>query len=333
MSPLPVRLTASRYSRGLRWRLWFLAAGNALLLGYIYWFTLRDGKASFGDELARFGPNVAPTILAGLGLTGVIFTGAIDLSIGGIIVVAGTVLGILYKQGASPPVCFAACWGVAVALSAWNGLLIRLLRIPAIIVTLAGLTFYRGVALVLADLCISQFGGQISVQNDAFHAPGKLYAGWILLGGIVLAVVWEAFGRLPRLWLALGSSREALRLKGLAPDRILQSAFLVSGLYLGLAALTFTTVRLTIEPARMARGFELQVIGAVVLGGTNIFGGEGSYVGTVLGGAFLYLIGQAMIYAGISEYWQSAIRGALIITVIGLDCLLHRRRKLMDELR
>ena len=107
----------------------------------------------------------------------------------------------------------------------------------------------------------------------------------------------------------------------------------MSGIFLGLAALTYTSNRLTIEPNRMALGFELQVIGAVVLGGTNIFGKEGSYAGTALGGAFLYLIGQAMLYAGVSEYWQNALRGALIIAVIGFDCALHRRRKMMDELR
>ncbi len=80
-------------------------------------------------------------------------------------------------------------------------------------------------------------------------------------------------------------------------------------------------------------GFELSVIGAVVLGGTNIFGGEGTMLGTVLGALFLYLIGQAMLYAGVSEYWRTAIEGAVIVAVIGFDCALHRRQKMLDELR
>jgi len=82
----------------------------------------------------------------------------------------------------------------------------------------------------------------------------------------------------------------------------------------------------------MALGFELQVIGAVILGGTNIFGGEGNYAGTALGALFLYFTSQWMTYAGISPYFQEAITGALIIAVIGLDCALHRRRKLLEEL-
>src|SRR5215813_4578261 len=84
----------------------------------------------------------------------------------------------------------------------------------------------------------------------------------------------------------------------------------------------------TIEPARMALGFELQAIGAVILGDTNIFGGEGSYVGTVLGAFLLYFTAQALTYAGVNPYFQEAVTGALIIAIIGLDCGLHRKEKL-----
>ena len=82
----------------------------------------------------------------------------------------------------------------------------------------------------------------------------------------------------------------------------------------------------------MALGFELQVIGAVVLGGTNIFGGEGSYAGTVLGAFFLYFTAEVLIYAGVSPYFQEVIVGAVIIVVIGLDCGWHRRQKRLEEL-
>ena len=77
---------------------------------------------------------------------------------------------------------------------------------------------------------------------------------------------------------------------------------------------------------------ELQAIAAVILGGTNIFGGEGSYLGTLLGALFLYFISQLLIYAGASAYLQDAISGAIILAIIGTDCALHRRSKLMEEL-
>jgi rhamnose transport system permease protein len=217
-------------------------------------------------------------------------------------------------------------------LSMVNGWLVRGLRIPAIIITLAGLAFYRGLALVVADLGIPHFSGNISVADEAYHGPGKMYAGWILLVIVLAALIWEAFARMPRRWLALGSSEEACRLLGLLSGRILQSAFCVSGIFLGLAGLIFVTRIQAIEPARLALGFELQVIGAVVLGGTNIFGGEGSFAGTILGAGFLYFTSQLLIYAGVNPYFQEAVTGALIIGVIGLDCALHRRRKLLEEL-
>ncbi|MBI2927980.1 MAG: ABC transporter permease [Verrucomicrobia bacterium] len=323
-------MTHGRLSPALRQRLLFLLAGNALLLVPIGALIKTGG--SFTLVLTRAGPEVAPIVLAGLGMTALIFTGAIDLSIASIIVVAGTLFGILFERGASPWTCYCACLLSAWMLSMLNGYLVRGLRIPAIIVTLAGLTIYRGLAHILADLAIPNFGGNITVHAEAYHAPGKVFAGPLLLVALAAALVWESFAKAPRRWLALGNSEEACRLMGLSAGRILQSAFFANGIFLGLAALIYVTRVQVIEPARMALGFELQVIGAVVLGGTNIFGGEGSFLGTVLGAFFLYFISQVLIYANVSAYFQDAIAGAIIVGVIGLDCVLHRKRKLVEEL-
>lgn len=323
-------MTHGRLSRSLRQRLLFLLAGNGLLLLAIG--ALLKPGASFWLVLARAGPEVAPVALAGLGMTALIFTGAIDLSIASILVVAGTVFGILVEANLPPPACFVAGALTAGALSVLNGWLVRWLRIPAIIVTLAGLTIYRGLAHILADVAIPNFGGHITVHEEAYHAPGKVYAGWILAAALAAALAWESCAKTPRRWLALGSSEEACRLLGLNPGRVWQSAFLANGIFLGIAALLYVTRVQVIEPARMALGFELQVIGAVVLGGTNIFGGEGSFLGTVLGAFFLYFVAQGLVYANVSAYFQDAVAGALIVGVIGLDCLLHRRRKLLEEL-
>jgi ribose/xylose/arabinose/galactoside ABC-type transport system permease subunit len=319
-----------RISRFLVQRLIILLAGNFVLLAVIG-FLIKDG-GSFAQVLARAGPNVAPTVLAALGLTGIIFTGAIDLSIASIIVVAGTVFGILVSHGANPSICYVACFLTAWCLALLNGCLIGVLKIPSIIITLAGLAFYRGLALILADLAVPGFSGNISVQDEAYHAPGKLYSGRILLAVLVVAGLWEAFAKSPRRWLALGNSEEACRLAGLHTGKILRNAFFVGGIFLGLAALIFVTRVQSVEPARMALGFELQVIGAVVLGGTNIFGGEGSYAGSVLGAFFLYFLLELLIYAGVSPYFQEVVTGAMIIGVIGLDCGLHRQRKMLEEL-
>jgi rhamnose transport system permease protein len=188
-------------------------------------------------------------------------------------------------------------------------------------------------ALILAEVASKGFGEQFTLTGDAYHQPGQVYAGWILLAAFGIAVWGECFAKTPRTWLALGNSEVACRLSGLDPARILFGAFVVGGVFLGLAALLDVTNHITIEPARLGAGFELSVIAANVLGGTSIFRGQGSAVGTALGGLFLYLIGPAMLYAGVDEYWRTAVQGAAILAVIGIDCALVRRRKLMEELR
>jgi ribose/xylose/arabinose/galactoside ABC-type transport system permease subunit len=321
-----------RMPKSVRRRIMFLVAADAALLGFIALRAAASG-GSFTDEMGRMAPNVAPTILAALGQMGILCCGAMDLSVGSILAVAGTVFGVLHARGVEPAGCFAACFFVAFGLSAYNGLLIRVLRIPAIIVTLAGLAFYRGLALILAEVASRGFGEQFTITGDAYHRPGQMYAGWILLAALAVALWGECFGKTPRTWLALGNSETACRLSGLDPAKILFSAFSVGGVFLGLAALLDVTNHITIEPARLGAGFELNVIAANVLGGTSIFGGQGSVAGTALGGLFLYLLGPAMLYAGVDEYWRTAVQGAAILAVIGIDCGLGRRRKLMEELR
>ncbi len=324
-------MTQGRFSRFLLYRLGILLAGNLLLLAAIG-LRLKEG-ASFGRVLSDAAVNAAPTLLAGLGMTGIILAGAVDLSVGAIIAVSGTVFGILAYHGVAPATCYAACAATAFCLSLLNGWISRLLGIPALLWTLAGLALYRGLALIIADLAIPSFSGNISVHDDAYHGPGKLYAGWVLFSATVCALVWEGCARTPRLWLALGNSEEACRLQGLQPARILLGAFAAAGGFLGLAALVQATQIQAIEPARLALGFELPVIGAVVLGGTNIFGGEGSYLGTILGTFFLYFLEQVLVYTGVSVYWREVLSGGAILLVIGIDCRLYRSRKLLEEIQ
>lgn len=316
--------------RLVRRRLAFLLASNLLLLIVI--FALLKEGSSFASILARIGPDIAPGALAGFALTGIIFTGAIDLSIASMIALAATVFACFASRGWPPLLCFAICATAGWLLMSFNGFLVARLNMPAIIVTLAGLPLYRGCALIVADAFIPNFSGNISVQSDAYHAPGKYLGGWILLAATALAILWEAFGKHPRLWLALGNSPEACNLMGLRPNRVLRSAFTLGGLFFAAATVVYATRVQAVEPARMALGFELQVIAAVILGGTNIFGGEGSYLGTLLGVLFLYLISQVLIYAGASAYLQDALTGAIILVIIGVDCALHRTAKRMEEL-
>ncbi|QDU78936.1 Inner membrane ABC transporter permease protein YtfT [Polystyrenella longa] len=332
----PARSTAQLIYRqsppAVRQRILFLLFGNLVLLGYLF-FAAQQRESSFWNELVDLGPNIAPQVLGAFALTGLIFCGAIDLSIGSIIAVAGSTFGILHYYEFSPAVCYAGCFSTAVAFSVLNGWLIRLLEVSPIILTLGGLTLYRGLALIIAHLTVPDFPEVFSIQDEAYQGPGKFYAGEILLVVMIGVLLWEAFGKLPRLWLAIGCSPVACERQGLNPARLRSLAFLVSGLFLGLAALTLVTNPQEIKPGQIAIGFELTVIGAVVLGGTNIFGGQGTYLGSALGACFLYLVSRSMIYLGVDVYWREAIEGAVIVSVIGIDCWLHRTEKLLEELK
>lgn len=327
-----------RMTPSVRRRMAWLVAGNGILLLVIFVCLLSgDSLAGATSRLVtvlRDTPrNIAPQMLAAIGLAAIIWCGAIDLSIGSVLAVGGAVFAIGYSHDASPLVCFFGCLAVIGGLVAWNGLLVRWLQIPALIVTLAGLAAYRGLALVLVNLGVPGFDGNLTVPDEVFRIPGRDWAGWFLLLAVGGAVWWEIHGRLPRLWLAHGSSPVACRLHGLDVSRLALSAFAFGGFYVGLGGLLYVSNQQTIDPARMALGFELSVIAAVVLGGTNIFGGEGSFLGTVLGVLFLYLARQALIYAFDDPHARQAFEGALILAVIGFDCALHRQEHRMEELK
>ena len=327
-----------RMTAPVRRRMAWLVAGSIALLAVIFACllpgdTLGGAVSRLGTVLRDAPRNMAPEMLAAIGLTAIIWTGAIDLSIGSVLAVCGAVFAMGYSHQAHPVLCFAFCLLAAGGLVATNGLLVRWLGIPALIVTLAGLAAYRGLALVLVNVGVPGFDGNLTVPEEIYRVPGRDWAGWILLCAVGVAIVFEWTCRRPRLWLALGSSASACRLHGLDLPRLAISAFLFGGLYLGLGGMLYVSNQQTIDPARMALGFELSVIAAVVLGGTNIFGGEGSFLGTVLGVLFLYLARQALIYALDDVHARQAFEGALILGVIGFDCALHRGEHRMEELK
>lgn len=323
-------MLSGRLSRYLSIRIALLAAANVVVLAAIAVQLRAGGSLAIVVRSLLF--DAAPVLLAGLGMTAILMTGAIDLSIASIIAVAGTVLGVLVHYQQPPWLCYAACLGTAWVLVVGNGLLVRLTGLPAIIVTLAGLPFYRGVALIVADAAIPRFSGNIPVVDDAYHGPGKFHAGWIVLVTCGAWQLWALAAQTPRKWLALGENEEACRLQGMRPEAIGLSAFVAGGFLIGVAALVHATAVQIIDPARMAEGFELTVIAAVVLGGTRIMGGEGTFLGTLLGATLLHLVEQLLVYGNVNVFFRGVVVGLLILTIIGGDCLAHRRRKRMEEL-
>lgn len=306
-----------RYQRELS-----VALAYLLLLGLLGVFAPSFYR---GDKLWSILVNSGPVLVAGLGMTLIIVLRQIDISIGSQFTVCGIVAGLASQAGLPiPVVCVCAC-ACGALLGAVNGALVAGLKLPSIVVTLATMVTYREtlrwyregkfVDNVGADFQwfgFSQLTGQLLIVGIA--------VGLLLLFGWCLSQV--AAGRMVY---ATGSDLEAARLAGMRPQRLTFAVFVLMGLLTGLASL-LNAVRFPQVDANAGLGLELQVIAAVVVGGTAVTGGRGSVWGTLIGVLLLATIGPALVFLGAAAHWEKAIQGAIILVAVASDALQGRRR-------
>jgi ribose/xylose/arabinose/galactoside ABC-type transport system permease subunit len=210
-----------------------------------------------------------------------------------------------------------------------NGLLVGRLRLPSIIVTLAMLVAWR-------DALRWVTGGawvQDLPANFQWFGLGQTTAQVliVLTALLVLALFSWLLNNLGagRAVYAVGSDAEAARLAGIEPPRVVFGVFVLMGALVGLAAL-LNAVRFSAVPSNAGVGLELKAVAAVVVGGTEITGGRGRLVGTLIGAMLLGTIGTALTFAGINPFWEKAIQGAIILVALVSDTVLGRleRRRL-----
>jgi rhamnose transport system permease protein len=305
-------------------------AGTILALFAVLAFRA-PGYFSRGNLSDLFLANV-PVLIVALGMTLIILTGEIDVSVGSIFAIAGVVAGMLAKLGLPVLVAgFAACIAGA-AMGAVNGAVVAYLRVPSIVVTLAAMVALRD------GLRWTTQGAWVNDLPAGFQWLGlsqSTYPMMMLLVAIALAAVFTwglrnvAAGRAVY---ATGSNREAARLAGMHPSRVTFSVFTILGALTGLAAV-LNSVRFNQIPSNAGLGLEMKVIAAVVIGGTAITGGRGSILGTVLGVILMGAIGPALTFLGIGAHWEKAIQGAIILAAIVIDAVgvhLDNRRSLID---
>jgi len=282
-----------------------------------------------GYNLSSFTGDTAKYGLVALGMTFVIMTGGIDLSVGSVVALGGVVAIKVSEHGLLPGLLAGTAAGAAVG--ALNGLLITKLKLPPFIVTLATLLAVRGLALTLAG------------TRAAVAAPGDFQklGGWSLLGLPVAA--WAMFlaflvgaavlNYTPwgRQVLAIGGNVDAAKLMGLPVARTTFSVYVVSGALAGCAGVFLGSQNGSVDTAA-GQGWELTAIAAVVVGGTLLTGGVGSVLSTLVGVLLLQLIFNLIVFENgrgfinISSFWESVIRGAFLLVVVLLQVRLVRRR-------
>ncbi|BBU29430.1 sugar ABC transporter permease [Burkholderia sp. THE68] len=271
--------------------------------------------------------NVSIIGLLTAGMTIVMLMRHIDLSVASVVGVSAYAVGSLFVMFPHMPVLVAmlAGIGVGLAIGAVNGALVTFGRVPSLVATLSTLYIVRG-----ADYAWVH-GGQINATSlpDAFAsiATGSLLGvpNLVLIALVVLIAlsVYLKQYRGGREHYAIGSNPEAARLAGIRVDRRVMIGFLLSGAIAGLAGVLWLARFGTVD-ASTAKGIELQVVAAAVVGSVAITGGVGTIAGATLGALVLGVINIALVVLRVSPFWQQAIQGALIVAAIALDTLLAR---------
>jgi rhamnose transport system permease protein len=259
-----------------------------------------------------------PVPIAALGMTLVMLTGQIDISVGSQFAICSVAAGLLAKAGLPLPAVALAVALAGAALGAINGALVAWARIPSIVVTLAAMVALRdGLRWATQGAWVQDLprGFQwFGLSLGAFEAVTAIIAATLFAGA-----AWGLRGlTVGRAAYAVGSNENAARLAGIDAPRVTFGVFAIAGALTGCAAL-LNAARFSQIPSNAGLGMELKVIAAVVVGGTAVRGGRGAVAGTLLGVILLGAIGPALTFLGVSAYWEKALQGAIILAAVSLE--------------
>ncbi len=263
--------------------------------------------------------------VAAIGMSMVIISGNIDISVGALIGVLATISGSLAVAHAPIFVCWLAPLIIGILIMALQGAVVAYLGIPAIVVTLGAFSILKGGL-------ISVTGGKwISDLPESFHLADIDVFGvvpmpiFLMVVATVAAAAWMRWWPEGRAIYATGGNPEAARLCGIAPKRVIVMVFALHGFFAGVAALLFAT-QLKVIQSTAPPNLELTVITAAVVGGVSILGGVGTVVGSTLAAILIAEITSALVFINISPFWTHAVQGGLILATVIADILRRQRR-------
>ena len=304
-----------------------------LALAAVYILFALIAPASF-SSLANLELIVRQTTIVGicaLGMTMVIISGGIDLSVGSLVALVTVVIAWALQHQAAPLAAAAAGIAAGALAGVINGFLITRLKVVPFIITLGTLLVFRGIAKGMANE--QKIDAPLSWLNDLLAAlsPQQAWmifpAGvWVLIALAVLVTLVLRYTRFGLHVFAVGSNEQAARLCGVPIDRVKLLIYTLSGLSAGVAGLMQFS-RLTVGDPTVASGLELDVIAAVVIGGGSLSGGEGTILGTMLGALIMTVIRSGCTQIGLSNWVQEIVTGIIIVLAVVLDRLRHRQTK------
>jgi ribose/xylose/arabinose/galactoside ABC-type transport system permease subunit len=299
-----------------------------VVLAMIVFLSFSTNTFFTSSNLAVVSRQISLSAVIGMGMTLVILMGGIDLSVGSIVAITSVIIGLTMVR-ANMPIWLSIPAGLLMGVLAGyiNGILIVKTKVPPFIITLGMMGLARGAALVITK------GSSISGFPEQYLPIGQgfifTYIPIPVVIAVVLAVIFHfiltntTFGR--RVYL-IGSNEEAALLSGINVNRMKVFVYMICSAMASVEAVIETSRMSTGQPASGA-GYELTAIGAVIIGGASMAGGEGTILGTILGAILLGLITNGLILLGISAYWQQVFSGTIIILAVTLDTWRRRNKK------
>jgi ribose transport system permease protein len=286
---------------------------------------LSAGRFFTGQNISIVFQQASVNTVLAAGMTFVILTGGIDLSVGSILAAAAMAGLIVSNMPSLSYLWIFAALAVGIGFGLINGLLISRMRLPPFIVTLGSLTAVRGLARLMgSDTTI--FNSDIPyafIGNGSIPViPGVLSIPWLaIIALMVIVVSWFVLKRtvLGTHIYSVGGNEAAARLSGIKVPRIYLTAYGISGLLSGLGAIMLSTRLYAANGLQLGQSYELDAIAAVILGGTSFVGGIGSIWGTLIGALIIAVLTNGLILIGVSDIWQYVIKGLVIIGAVALD--------------
>lgn len=262
--------------------------------------------------------QVSVNAIIAVGMTFVILTGGIDLSVGSTVAISGALSASIIKSTGNVFLAVVAAAAAGIGIGLINGLLISKGKLQAFIATLATMTIFRGVTLVYTD------GTPISRLPKAFTNIGNAKVAGIPVPVIITVIVFLAAAyiltqtRFGRYLYALGGNEDSARLSGINTEKIKTLAYVASGFASSIAAIIATS-RIGSASPTAGTGFELDAIAAVVIGGTSLAGGEGKISGTIIGALIIGVLNNGLNLMNVSPFYQSIVKGLVILIAVLLD--------------
>lgn len=272
------------------------------------------------DNLISVLRQVSNNVFLALGMTLIMILGGIDLSVGAIVAVSGTLtVGFIVNNGMSIPLAILCGVLIGVGLGFFNGLIISQFKLPAFIVTLATMNIAQGIAYIYSG------GRSARITNESFTllGTGKLF-GFLplpVLYMVVLTIIFIVLLNKTRFGTniyAIGGNREAARLSGVSIKKVEIAVYTLAGLLAALAGVVLAARMYSGQPS-VGSGYEMDAIAACVLGGVSMAGGRGRISGTIFGVLIIGVVSNGLNLMGVSSFWQLLVKGLIILIAVLID--------------